>query len=155
MQVTRRIMIDRDKCMACRTCAISCITEHNLDGRSIYDINLEDKNNTSRNHMELTKDGQPAPIICRHCSEPECVYTCMSGAMSKDYETSHVTHDKDQCASCLMCVMACPFGVLKVNLADNSILKCDMCEASRGKDGIPACVENCPTGAIRLEEIVI
>ena len=34
------------------------------------------------------------PIFCRHCDQPECVMSCMSGALSKDPETGHVQYDE-------------------------------------------------------------
>ena len=79
----RRIMIDRYKCEACLGCVLGCMVEHNKKGKSIYDLDLEDMANESRNHVEVDYENRPAPIICRHCEDPECVTTCMSGAMTK------------------------------------------------------------------------
>jgi carbon-monoxide dehydrogenase iron sulfur subunit len=74
----------------------------------------------------------------------------MSGAMTKDKASGLVSYDKEKCASCFMCVMSCPYGVLKPDTKSKTIVvKCDMCN---GRE-IPRCVENCPTGAIYLEEV--
>ena len=35
--------------------------------------------------------------------------------MSKDQETGYVQYDGTRCASCYMCIMACPYGVLKAD----------------------------------------
>ena len=40
-------------------------------------------------------------------------FTCMSGAMTKDENLGIVSYDENKCASCFMCVMSCPYGVLK------------------------------------------
>lgn len=146
----KRIMIDKALCMGCLNCTLACMSEHNEKGKSIYDLDLENIKNESRNHIELDYHSKPSPIFCRHCTEPECVITCMSGAMTKDTETGFVSYDENKCASCFMCVMSCPFGVLKADEETKKvIIKCDMCN---GRE-TPRCVENCPTGAIYVMEV--
>lgn len=145
----KRIMINKDLCSGCLNCYISCIAEHNEKGKSIFDVDLENIENESKNYITLDGEGKPTPIFCRHCDNPECVITCMSGAMTKDSGTGIVSYNKDKCASCFMCIMSCPYGVLKADSKNKKIVvKCDMCS---GRD-IPRCVENCPTGAIYLAE---
>ena len=105
----------------------------------------------SRNRVVISSDMKFSPIFCRNCDLPECVYTCMSGAMRKDLETGYVTYDKNKCASCYMCIMACPYGVLKEDKeTKQEIMKCDMCADL--PDG-PQCVAKCPMAAITLEEV--
>jgi len=75
----------------------------------------------------------------------------MSGAMVKDPVTGHVLYDREKCAQCFMCVMNCPFGVLKPDRATNKyVVKCDFCKDKGSK---PECVRNCPTGAIHVQEV--
>ncbi len=148
----KRIMIDKDRCNGCLNCSLACMAEHNKIGKTICDLDLEDKGNESRNYIALDSHGKPTPIFCRHCSEPECVLTCMSGAMSKDQRTGLVTYALEQCATCFMCVMACPYGVLKADEKEKkAIIKCDFC----GDRSSPRCVENCPNHAIYLIEVSI
>lgn len=143
----KRIMIDKDKCDGCMNCSVACMVEHNDKGKSIYKLDLEDARNESRNHIVYNKSKGYVPIFCRHCDEPECVYTCMSGAMTKDRETEIVSYDEKKCASCFMCVMSCPYGILKADDSTNKVVvKCDMC----GGREIPRCVDSCPKGAIYL-----
>lgn len=136
-----RIKIDRDRCIGCLTCVTACAVSHD-EGEA-------------RNRVVIDSESKCAPIFCRHCARPECVYTCMTGAMHKNSETGFVEYEKDRCASCYMCVMACPYGVLKSDKINHTeILKCDMC-VHRGEDGKPnpMCVELCPMQAITLEEV--
>lgn len=134
----KRIKIDRKKCVGCLTCTTACIVSHG---------GVE-----TRSRIAITSQGKYTPIFCRHCTKPECVYTCMSGAMHKDDETGYVLYDKERCASCYMCIMACPYVVLKEDSkAHKEILKCDMCVST--KEGTPQCVAKCPMGAITLEEV--
>ena len=143
----KRIMIDNEKCQGCLNCSLACMAEHNEKGKSIYDLDLEDIKNVSRNYIIQKQEQKNCPIFCRHCDEPECVIACMSGAMTKDSETGIVSYNKEKCATCYMCVMSCPYGVLKADDETKKIIvKCDMC----GGREIPRCVESCPTGAIYL-----
>ena len=73
----------------------------------------------------------------------------------KDEKTGYVTYDKEHCAHCFMCVMACPYGVLKPDaIYHYEVMKCDMC-VHRSEDGSanPMCVEKCPMHAITLVEV--
>lgn len=134
----KRIKIDRSKCIGCLTCSTACIVSHD--------------SSESRSRVILSGKGKYAPIFCRHCDKPECVYTCMAGAMKKNLETGLVEYDKSRCASCFMCIMACPYGVLKADKEKHKeIMKCDMCKNT--KSGTPQCVANCPMSAITLEEV--
>ncbi len=134
----KRINIDRKKCVGCLTCTTACIVSHNSD--------------ETRSRITIDSSSKYAPIFCRHCDRPECVYTCMTGAMSKDTETGRVNYDKEKCASCYMCIMACPYGVLKADSkTQKEIMKCDGCKDHPSDTS--QCVAKCPMGAITLEEV--
>lgn len=147
----KRIWIDAGKCDGCLNCTLACMNAHRADKGSIYDLDLTDPANESRNFIRRQPDGSYRPIFCRHCDEPECVNSCMSGALSKNRETGIVEYDEKQCAGCFMCVMNCPFGVLKPdNTARSRIIKCDFCKDSGSE---PSCVKACPKKAIWIEEV--
>ncbi|KMT22139.1 4Fe-4S dicluster domain-containing protein [Clostridium cylindrosporum] len=134
----KRINIDRSKCVGCLTCTVACTSSHG--------------SSDSRSRVTITSDEKYAPIFCRHCDKPECVYTCMAGAMKKNPQTGIVEYDKSRCASCFMCIMSCPYGVLKADKESHKeIMKCDMCSST--KKGTPQCVARCPMGALTLEEV--
>jgi len=105
-----------------------------------------------RNRVVISSDRVNSPIFCRNCDLPECTFTCMTGAMYKNSETGYVEYDKDRCASCYMCIMGCPYGVLKADrLMQTEIMKCDMCLTHPSK--MSQCVAKCPMQAITLEEV--
>ena len=82
----------------------------------------------------------------------------MTGAMHKNPETGFVEYDKDHCASCYMCIMSCPYGILKYDsIHHKEIMKCNMCvhRSEDGKTPKPMCVEKCPMHAITLEEVKV
>ena len=143
-----RIIINKELCTGCKSCVLACMLKHS-EKSNMYTLNLDDIDNDSRGHIELDKDNKPVPIICRHCDEPECVLTCMSGAMVKDEKTGIVSYDEKKCGSCYMCIMSCPYGVLKVDDKTKQVLlKCDLCINEEN----PKCVANCPTGALELQK---
>ncbi len=75
----------------------------------------------------------------------------MTGAMHKNDITGFVDYDKNHCASCYMCIMNCPYGVLQADEETSQIImKCNMC--NHKLDG-PMCVKKCPMNAITVEEV--
>ena len=147
----KRIFIDIDKCTGCQNCTVACMQSHRSDEGNVYTINLTDPENESRNFKKLDKNGRIIPIFCRHCSHPECVISCMSGALTKDETTGHVIYNEEKCGSCFMCVMNCPFGVPKPDRKTHTkVIKCDFCKDD--PEG-PNCVRQCPVKAIYIKEV--
>lgn len=147
----KRIIIDFEKCDGCKNCTVACMQAHRENPGSLYDLDLTDPANESRNRILQDAAGSYKPLFCRHCDEPACVQACMSGAMAKDDTTGHVLYNKDQCASCFMCVMECPYGILKPDAKTNTVvIKCDFC---RDDNMEPNCVKSCPKKAIVVMEV--
>jgi carbon-monoxide dehydrogenase iron sulfur subunit len=60
-----------------------------------------------------------------------------------------VTCSPDRCIGCWICVMVCRYGALRrVGTSPSTVLKCDFCAGRK----LPACVENCPNGALEYVE---
>ena len=85
----KRIIIEAEKCDGCKSCSLACMQAHRKDSGDIYTLDLNDINNESRNFIYKQPDGSYRPIFCRHCDEPECVISCMSGALTKNPEDGH------------------------------------------------------------------
>lgn len=147
----KRIFIDADLCDGCLNCSLACMNAHREEKGGIYDLDITDAVNESRNTIRKGPEGSYRPIFCRHCDEPECVNSCMSGALTKNPETGLVEYDETRCAACYMCVMNCPFGVLKPDRKSRTkVVKCDFCADDGGE---PNCVKACPKKAIWVEEV--
>ena len=147
----KRIFIKEELCDGCKNCSAACMQAHRKDEVTIYELDLTDLANETRNHIIGLGNGVYKPIFCRHCDKPECVMSCMSGALKKDLETGLVLYDEIKCGSCFMCVMNCPYGTLKPDtLTRTRIIKCDFCI---NKSGEPSCVQTCPKKAIYVEEV--
>lgn len=144
----KRIIIHEDYCMGCRLCEVYCITQHSASKNILKAYRGEYPRPTSGIVFE-EKDHISFALQCRHCEEPPCVEACLTGAMYT-HPDGYVLHDKDRCVGCWMCIMVCPFGVIKPDLDQKVVAsKCDLCiEAEE-----PACVAHCPNEAIELREV--
>jgi DMSO reductase anchor subunit/ferredoxin len=71
-------------------------------------------------------------------------------AYDKDPVTGIVRHLDDQCIGCQYCVMKCPYEVPQYLPGRGIVRKCDMCSARLAVGEAPACVQACPSAAIRI-----
>jgi carbon-monoxide dehydrogenase iron sulfur subunit len=146
----KRIIIDREKCDGCLNCNIACISAHQ-EGSNFYTVDMQSPEAQTRNFIKFDSQMGYLPLFCRHCDEPECVLSCISGALEKDPFTGHVQYDENKCAACYMCVMNCPYGILKPDKQTRTkLIKCDFCNDKA--DG-PSCVKACPKKAIAVKEV--
>lgn len=119
-------------------------------------------------HSRITVVNAPevtVAIQCRQCEDSPCARSCpVDAIVQKD---AHIEVIKNKCIGCKSCVLACPFGAIKV-VEDNSesggifmnisaetrqirvekahfvVEKCDLCADC----GAPACVSICPAKAL-------
>ena len=59
----RRIIIDYKKCDGCINCTIACMQAHREDEGTIYDLDLTDLRNESRNKIVRAEDGTYRPLL--------------------------------------------------------------------------------------------
>ena len=149
-----RYMIESvpEKCKACRRCEIACIAAHH--GLTFKEALKKRDELVARVHV--VKSGSvKSPISCRQCENAPCARICPTGALQQD--DGIVTMNAQICSGCQLCIMACPYGVLKSDRVEHKeIMKCNMC-VHRTQDGSPKpmCVELCPMEAITLEEVKV
>lgn len=108
-----------------------------------------DKQWTVVNRYETEKGTIYAKKQCMHCLSPACASACLTRAMHKTPE-GPVTWTEDRCMGCRFCMVSCPFDMPKFEYqsANPRIEKCVMCVERLAEGKQPACVENCPTGAL-------
>ncbi len=141
----KRIWVDAAKCLACGNCEIQCAVERGSISRSLTEAAREEPKPVS--NVTVVGNGKFAfALQCRHCAEARCISACPGGAMQRDEEHDVVFVDANKCCGCWMCVMACPFGVIRASSHFKVAQKCDACKNMEK----PACVAGCPTGALRL-----
>jgi len=142
----RRIIIREDYCIGCRICEVYCITQHSQSKDIIKAYKFEE--GLPESGIFFEEQGTVSfAIQCRHCEDAPCLYGCPTGALYRDKKTGRVLFDGRKCVGCWMCIMMCPYGVIKADIKNSKVAsKCDLCI-----DGeFPACVEHCPNEAIIL-----
>lgn len=144
----KRIIAKEEYCMGCGLCEVYCTVQHSKSKDIIKAFNRETPRPLSRVKLEVHKPVSFA-IQCRHCEDAPCVTACLSGAMQRDEETALVTHNADKCIGCWTCIMVCPYGAIKRDASGKVVSKCDLCLELE----VPACVANCPNGALLCKEV--
>ncbi|WP_457571973.1 4Fe-4S dicluster domain-containing protein [Desulfovulcanus sp.] len=147
----KRVYVNPEVCIGCHICELACMTEHSQSKDLIIAFREEQPQGLiPRNTVDHSGSAGwiSASLSCRHCDEPACVQTCISGALRKDMQTGRVIYDEEQCVGCWSCLMACGFGAIKRHPIKEKIVKCDLCP---GRD-VPACVAACPNEALVFEE---
>lgn len=150
------ILIDTTSCAGCRTCEKSCAKEHGLHVPNIDDYSVFERerltSTTRRTVVNCYKDQSGELFVkkqCMHCAQPACASACPTNGMEKTREGPVVWHP-ERCMGCRYCMIACPFDVPKFEFDSPtpSIQKCDQCWGRLQEGKPPACVENCPEGAL-------
>ncbi len=136
--------VDLDRCTGCKACVTAC---HNLNGL--------DEEETWRSvgliHNVMGKPlQQTVTTACQHCLDPACANGCPVKAFEKDPITGIVKHLDDQCIGCEYCILKCPYDVPQYHHGKGIVRKCDMCASRLEVGEAPACVQACPTKAIRI-----
>lgn len=149
--MNKTIVINVEKCLACKNCELACAIAHSRSGRLDDAIN-EQPRPQSRVTVELS-DEMAVPIQCRHCEDAPCITICPTGAINRTNPENPVLINEDLCIGCKFCLLVCPFGVIDISTDGKAVTKCDLCIARKGSEGVPACVQACPTGALEFYNI--
>jgi carbon-monoxide dehydrogenase iron sulfur subunit len=145
------IVVDIGRCLGCRSCELACAVEHS-QSRDLIKAIKEDPLPQYRVEVETAGD-LILPLQCRHCEDAPCVAVCPTHALEKPSLDSPVNIKEDLCIGCKWCILVCPFGVIKLRRDGKAIIKCDLCQQRTEEGREPACVEACPTGALKFMEI--
>ncbi len=141
----KRIYVNEQWCLGCHLCEYNCAYANS--GLSDMVKALKDKSIFPRIKVEDTGKVTYA-LSCRHCTDPLCVKSCISGAMHRTADGT-VQIDRDKCLGCFTCILVCPYGA--VTHDDNgAMLKCELC--LENACGAPACATGCPNRAIVYKE---
>ncbi len=136
--------VDLDRCTGCKACVTACHSLNGLDaGETWRSVGLI--------HNVIGKPRQQTiTTACQHCLEPACSHGCPVKAYEKDPVTGIVKHLDDQCIGCEYCILKCPYDVPQYHHDKGIVRKCDMCVGRLEAGEAPACVQSCPTKAIRI-----
>jgi Fe-S-cluster-containing dehydrogenase component len=130
--------IDPHRCIGCQACLHACSECDTHRGHPM--IHLE--------YLDRARSTQTVPVVCMHCHSPTCAEVCPADAIKKTGDGVVQTARKPRCIACNNCVLACPFGVPKMNVGFELMMKCDMCYDRTSEGKKPMCATVCPSGAL-------
>jgi len=123
-----KLGINPDACSGCRTCELVCALE--IFGE------INPKKSTIRIVPQFPAPGKYEINYCTQCGD--CAIACPVEAIQMNDNGTYII-DYELCTGCMVCVDACPYGVMYTHPEMDVPFKCVDC----GK-----CVEYCPTNAI-------
>src|SRR5688500_2997328 len=130
--------IDPSRCIGCQACVQACSECDTHKGHSM--IHLE--------FVNRAYSTQTVPVVCMHCDSPTCAEVCPADAIKKSGDGVVQTARKPRCIACNNVVLACPFGVPKMNTEAELMMKCDMCYDRTSEGKKPMCASVCPSQAL-------
>jgi tetrathionate reductase subunit B len=139
------ILVDLHRCTGCHACSVSCKTEHEVP---LGNFRMRVR------YLEEPKKQQLSfvPMLCMHCQDAPCLKACPTSAIGR-LDDGRVVIDDEKCCGNKACVAACPYGAIFINEETKKAEKCDMC-THRTEVGLnPACVDSCPTDALKFHDL--
>jgi anaerobic carbon-monoxide dehydrogenase iron sulfur subunit len=131
--MAKRIVLDLDYCIGCRSCEAACRSRFQGEARIRYG--------------EISPTVY-LPLACRHCQpDPLCAAACPFNVIKVDEKTGVSIQHSFHCVGCKSCILACPFGVLDESLLRRVSQKCNLCA---DREGGPRCVASCASGALKF-----
>jgi formate dehydrogenase iron-sulfur subunit len=140
--------VSLDRCTGCKACVSACHSLNGLDDEEVWR-----DTGVLLGGSDTPGWQQTVTTACHHCEDPGCMNGCPVGAYEKDADTGIVRHLDDQCIGCSYCILKCPYDVPKYSSKRGIVRKCDMCHQRLAEGEAPACVQACPTEAIRIVTI--
>ncbi len=140
----KRVYVNEDWCLGCHLCEVYCA--FTATGEKDMARALKNRKITPRIKVEEAESVCFA-VSCRHCEDPLCVKSCISGALR--LQNGVITINRDKCVNCFTCILTCPYGAV-CPTEEGVVQKCELCLQTA--QGLPACISGCPNGAIVFEE---
>jgi tetrathionate reductase subunit B len=139
------MLVDLRRCVGCHACSVSCKTEHAVPLGSF-------RNRTQVLQTPGELGLSFVPMLCMHCEDAPCVNACPVSALHRR-DDGRVVVDEQLCDGNQDCVRACPYDAIFLHPDTNKASKCDFCEHRTELGMPPACVEVCPTEALRFGDL--
>ena len=161
------VVANPDRCIGCRTCEAACAIAHlgnNMFTAKASEIQFQPR-------LSVIKTARvTSPTQCRQCEDAPCARGCPVNAITN--KDGYIYVEQRKCVGCKTCLMTCPFGAMELITQYNDgervvqdrfkyseeeklyegkerivAAKCDLCASTESG---PACIEVCPTAALRV-----
>ena len=130
--------VDPARCIGCQACVNACAECDTHRGVPMIHVDYLDRKSSIAT----------VPTVCMHCDDPTCAQVCPADAIKKGDDGVVHSSLKPRCVACSNCVLACPFGVPRMIVAAEQMMKCDMCYDRTSTGGRPMCATVCPSQAL-------
>jgi Fe-S-cluster-containing dehydrogenase component len=130
--------LDQGRCIGCQACVQACSECDTHRGFPMIHLEFVDRSAST----------QTVPVVCMHCDSPTCAEVCPADAIKRTEDGVVQTARKPRCIACNNCVLACPFGVPKMKVDFELMMKCDLCYDRTSVGKKPMCATVCPSGAL-------
>jgi Fe-S-cluster-containing dehydrogenase component len=130
--------IDPSRCIGCGACEAACSECDTHRGIPMISVDAIDR----------LRSTATVPTVCMHCEDPTCALVCPADAIKKTEDGVVQSSLKPRCVACNNCVLGCPFGVPKMQVAQEQMMKCDMCYDRTSIGLRPMCATVCPSQAL-------
>ena len=138
------IATDLNRCVGCLACNVACKMANGVNIGEYWNktvcVGPTPKTDGSGQFPDV--EMYFVTLHCQHCTDPECVEVCPTGASYKD-ENGVIQIDVDKCISCGSCVTGCPYGVRHLNSETAIAEKCNFCIEKLERGELPQCVVSC------------
>lgn len=147
------MLMDISRCVGCGNCQRSCSEANGLHPTAQQEQSLNSEHLTFIEEIQL--EGTHTRFVkrqCMHCLDAACASACPVSALYQTHE-GPIDYRASRCLGCRICMVSCPFNVPTFEWQDGltpEIRKCMMCYERQQAGELPACVANCPTGAIKF-----
>ena len=132
------LFVDPSRCIGCNACVQACSECDTHKGYSMIQLD----------QIDPAASPQTVPVVCMHCDSPTCAEVCPADAIKRMGDGVVQTARKPRCIACNNCVLACPFGVPKMNTEVKLMMKCDLCYDRTSVGKKPMCATVCPSQAL-------
>lgn len=142
------MLVDLQRCTGCHACSVACKTEHEVAlGEFRMRVRYLERPEEERATIAF------APLLCMHCEDAPCLDACPTSAIGR-LKDGRVVIDEEKCCGTKACISACPYGAIYINADSHKAEKCDFC-THRTEVGLePACVDACPTDALKFHDLL-
>ena len=130
--------IDPHRCIGCQACVHACTECDTHKGLPMITVDFLDR----------FEGIATVPAICMHCDDPTCAEVCPADAIKKGEDGVVQSALMPRCVACSNCVLACPFGIPKMMVKLELMMKCDMCYDRTSVGKRPMCATVCPSQAL-------